>query len=75
MFGDAVIASVNDCVSLPPPLSVSLTVKLFVPAVEGIPLISPVRGFSKRTGGSLCSAHKAFGTVFAIGFIHRSYSG
>jgi hypothetical protein len=53
MFGGAVIASDNDCVSLPPPLSVSLTVKFFIPAVEGIPLISPVRGFSKRTGGRL----------------------
>ncbi len=54
--GSGFTVSVNALVVLPPPLSVSLTVKLEPPASEGVPPITPVDAWRLKPSGKLPNA-------------------
>jgi len=50
--GDAVTVMVHETVALPPAASVTLTVNENAPAVDGVPLTSPVDGEMLSPAGS-----------------------
>jgi hypothetical protein len=53
--GSGFTASVKALVVLPPPLSVSITVKLELPVSEGVPLITPVEPWRLKPRGKIPS--------------------
>ena len=51
--GATLIITVYACIAVPPTLSLSMIVKVYVPAVVGVPEMMPVTGASERPTGNV----------------------